>query len=74
LFIAEANLVAADDVLERIEHDAELLRQFPLMGRKGRVPATREFTVAQTPFILVYRVSAKTVRIGRVLHHARRYP
>ncbi len=61
-------------MLARIGHEATLLQHFPFLGRKGRVPATRELPVAQTPFILVYRVTGQAVRIGRVLHHARRYP
>lgn len=61
-------------MLARIEHHAELLSEFPLMGRTGRVTRTRELPVPGTPFILVYRVLPNALRIGRVLHHALRYP
>lgn len=74
MYIADDNIEAADRMLARIEHQAELLRGHPFMGRIGRVPRTREMPVPQTPFLLVYRVSARAVRIGRVLHHARQYP
>lgn len=68
------NETAADRVLDRIERQAELLRRHPNMGRIGRVPRTREMPVPGTPFLLIYRLTAHAVRIGRVLHHARRYP
>lgn len=69
----EDNLTAADEMLVRIEQQAALLQHFPSLGRKGRVAATRELPVVQTPFILVYRITARAVRVGRVLHLARRY-
>lgn len=74
MYIAADNPLAADRVLERIERLAESLRHHPLMGHRGRIPATREMPVPDTPFLLIYRVTAHAVRIGRVLHHARRFP
>lgn len=74
MYIANDNAEAADRALARIEHQADLLLSQPFMGRAGRVPRTREMPVPQTPFLLDNRVSARAVRIGRVLHHARQYP
>lgn len=63
----------AELVIERIEKAASALLQYPDMGRAGRRPATREFVVQKTPFILVYRYNAATLRILAVLHSAMQY-
>jgi toxin ParE1/3/4 len=44
------------------------------MGRPGRVPATRELLIPQTPYIIPYRVQQGTIQILRVYHGARRWP
>lgn len=53
-----------------------LLREHPRIGRRGRVAGTRELVIARTPFIVVYRMQAKTGRIEiiRLLHGAQRWP
>ena len=59
---------------ERIEEAIEMLPQFPLSGRSGRVDGTRELVIAGTPYIAAYRIAADTIRILRVLHGARLWP
>lgn len=44
------------------------------MGRPGRVPGTRELVIANTPFLVPYRVKGDTVIVLRVFHGARRWP
>ena len=57
------------------EHDAvEQLVDHPHLGRPGRVEGTREFVIAGTPFIVVYRVVNNRLRILSVIHGARRWP
>ncbi len=43
-------------VASRILKAVDLLQTHPEMGRPGRVVGTRELVVAQTPFIIPYRV------------------
>ena len=50
------------------------LKDFPNMGRPGRVAGTRELALAPLPFIVVYRVKDDRVEIARVLHGAQRWP
>jgi toxin ParE1/3/4 len=75
-FIAGDNPQAAIDQGDRIEHQVNMLADYPDMGRSGRKRGTRELVVNQTPFIVVYRVrpGAQRVEILRVLHGARQWP
>jgi toxin ParE1/3/4 len=53
-----------------------LLSEYPKAGRAGRRRGTRELVIASTPFIVVYRVRQKPVRVEiiRVLHGAQKWP
>lgn len=65
---------AASDVDLRIRDQAAMLSQFPMAGRSGRVPGTRELVIQHTPYVLIYKQDFDTIRILRVLHGARRWP
>ena len=73
-FIARDNPEAAGRVLKRIWEAVQLLAEHPDAGRAGRVPGTRELVIADTPFIIPYRVVENTVQILRVLHGKRKWP
>jgi addiction module RelE/StbE family toxin len=73
-YIAKENPKAASKVAGRIIDVVDLLATMPHAGRPGRVPGTREFVVADTPFIVIYRVVAKTLEIIAVLHGAQKWP
>ena len=73
-YIANDNPAAALETVDRIEAAALHLIEFPLMGREGSVPDTRELPIPGLPFLLIYRVQEATVLILRVLHGARRWP
>jgi len=73
-YIAEDNPAAADRLVQRIFRATDLLATNPAMGRPGRVPGTRELVVADTPYIIPYRVRANAVEILRVFHAARKWP
>jgi len=57
----------------RIEKDTDLLAQFPMMGRPGRVDGTRELVIRRTPFV-AYRIQGDSVRILRILRGAQEWP
>ena len=44
------------------------------VGRTGRVTGTRELVIADTPFIVPYRVQHRQVEILRVYHHSLPWP
>jgi toxin ParE1/3/4 len=73
-FIAIDNPDAAVEVVIKIRAATEKLEAFPNLGKTGRVEGTRELVIANTPYLLVYRVKGKTVEILRVLHSSKRYP
>ncbi len=73
-FIARDNPAAADRVVTRILDQAEGLTIHPHVGRPGRVPGTRELVIADTPYLVPYRVRGDDVQILAVLHGARRWP
>ena len=73
-YIAEDNPAAAGRVVQKIFRAVDLLKENPAMGRAGRVAGTRELVVAETPYIIPYRVRGDAVEILRVFHAARRWP
>ena len=66
--------VAIEQVLHIINLVEEHLYLNPGMGRIGRVSHTREFVISGIPYIVVYRVSRKTLEIIRVIHGAQQWP
>ncbi len=74
-FIAAESPVAAKRISLRIVNAVEALLPFnPEVGRKGRVPYTRELVIARTPFVVAYRVNETRVEVLRVFHGSRRWP
>jgi plasmid stabilization system protein ParE len=53
---------------------ADILIDFPLSGRIGRLPDTRELINSDFPYIVVYGVDANIVQIMRVIHMSRAFP
>ena len=60
-YIRERNPEAATRVIARIRRSANLLRNFPHLGRHGLVPDTRELSVVGFPYVVVYREKSDDV-------------
>jgi toxin ParE1/3/4 len=74
-WISEDDERSADRALSRIRQTAMMIGQFPLMGRRGGVPQTREFSVVGLPYLIVYRLASETdLDILTIMHPRRRYP
>lgn len=73
-YIAKDNPAAAKKVVETIYSTAEKLELFPVMGKPGRVPGTRELPLAKYPYTIVYRIKAHRVIVYAVLHQSMQYP
>jgi addiction module RelE/StbE family toxin len=50
------------------------LGAFPMSGRAGRVPGTRELVISNTPFIAAYAIEKARIVILAVYHSAQRWP
>ena len=73
-YIAEDNPRAAIQVGDEIERQVETLIEPPNLGRIGCIEGMRELVIADTPYIVTYRVTGNTVIVLRVLHRARQWP
>ena len=71
-FYAERSGPAADRVLGTILHAINGLALFPLMGRPGDVPTTRERVVTRYPYRIIYHIDEanEVIEVWRVLHAA----
>lgn len=73
-YIAEKSPAAAFRVVSEIYARASAaLADNPMMGRIGRVRGTREFVLADLPYIVVYR-TGDDVEVVAVRHTARKWP
>jgi addiction module RelE/StbE family toxin len=74
-YIALSN---GEDVAARITMQivtsVEQLAAFPMSGRAGRVPGTRELVIANTPFIAAYAIEQARIAILAIYHGAQRWP
>jgi toxin ParE1/3/4 len=73
--LATDNEAAADRILDLIVSAANRLDRFPLLGRPGPFPGTRQFFVPRTPFKLIYRIIPDgEIELLRVYHTSRDWP
>lgn len=75
-YLADRNAPAANRIRSAIWDQAQLLADYPSLGRVRRSPEARELAIARTPYIVLYAVdrSSDTVHVLRVLHGARPWP
>lgn len=74
-FVAAENPLAAQKLAMRIVTFVEThLPDHPHMGRPGRVNGTRELVIADTAYVVPYRVKLGVIQVLRVYHGARRWP
>jgi toxin ParE1/3/4 len=75
-YYAARSGAAADRVLGTILRAINGLALFPLMGKPGDVPETRERLVTRYPYRIVYHVDerAQVVEVWRVVHARQDWP
>jgi len=73
---AERSGSAADKVVRTILRAMNGLALFPLIGRPGIVPETRERIVTRYPYRVVYHIDdvSQVIEVWRVPHDAQRWP
>lgn len=72
-YIALDDPNAAARTVVRIGEAVGGLGFFPRIGRPGRISDTRELVVANTPYIVIYRLRDR-VEILAVIHGSQRWP
>jgi toxin ParE1/3/4 len=67
---------AADHVVGVILKAINGLALFPLIGRPGLVPDTRERMVTRYPYRIVYHLdeASQVIEVWRIIHRARQWP
>ena len=73
-YIAQDNPIAAQIVVKTILDSVALLAYQPAMGSPGRIVGTRELVIADTRYLVPYRVKNGQVEILRVFHTSRKPP
>jgi toxin ParE1/3/4 len=73
-YIARDNPPAAVATVNKIIEAAQMLTDYPTIGKRGRERGTRELVVAGLPFIIIYVVQPEELIVLRVLHTAMKYP
>jgi toxin ParE1/3/4 len=64
----------ADRITMQIVTSVQRLDAFPMSGRSGRVPGTRELVISNTPFIAAYAIDHARIVILALYHGAQRWP
>jgi addiction module RelE/StbE family toxin len=73
-YIARHNASAANETALRILDAVDTVSRQPRIGRGGRIDGTREFVVADTPYILIYRVDKQRIDILHVFDARQAWP
>jgi toxin ParE1/3/4 len=74
-YIALSNSEAvAARITMQIVTSVQQLAAFPMSGRSGRVPGTRELIISNTPFVAAYSVDHDCIVILAVYHGAQEWP
>lgn len=61
-------------VTARIVAAIQQLATFPMSGRAGRVPGTRELVISNTSFVAAYTVDRARIVILAIYHGAQQWP
>ncbi len=72
--ISRDNRIAAFKTISQIQRAVEILKRYPRIGRRGRVPGTRELVIAHLPYVVAYKCHSETIEVIPVLHGATRRP
>ncbi|MCA3175680.1 MAG: type II toxin-antitoxin system RelE/ParE family toxin [Burkholderiales bacterium] len=71
--IALDSLSAAIRIDELFSNSASLLAAYPMIGKTGKIPGTREL-ISHESYRLVYEIEGETVWILAIVHTARLWP
>jgi toxin ParE1/3/4 len=61
-------------VTMHIATSVQQLATFPMSGRPGRVPGTRELVIKNSPFVVAYGIEKERIVILAIYHGAQQWP
>jgi toxin ParE1/3/4 len=61
-------------VTMHIATSVQQLATFPMSGRPGRVPGTRELVISNSPFVVAYSIEKERIVILALYHGAQQWP
>ena len=61
-------------ITTRIVTTIQQFATFPMSGRSGRVPDTRELVISDTPFIAAYTIDQDRIVVLAIYHGAQPWP
>ena len=64
----------ASRITMQIVTSVQQLAAFPMSGRAGRVPGTRELVISNTPFIAAYAIDKADIVVLAIYHGAQHWP
>jgi toxin ParE1/3/4 len=64
----------ADRITTQIVATIQQVATFPMSGRPGRVPHTRELVISNTPFVVAYAIDRDRIVILAIYHGAQQWP
>jgi toxin ParE1/3/4 len=71
--LSSSKKVAARITMQ-IVTSVQQLAAFPMSGRAGRVPGTRELVISNTPFIAAYAIDKADIVVLAIYHGAHHWP
>jgi addiction module RelE/StbE family toxin len=74
VYISNNKPKAARVLLNTIKEHVELLKENPRLGRLGRIEGTYELVLAETRYIVPYRIKNQQIEILAIFHGSREWP
>jgi len=68
------NKEIATRITMQIATGVQQLAAFPMSGKTGRVPGTRELVISNTPFVAAYAIDKADIVILAIYHGAQLWP
>ena len=74
-YISKDSTNPAEKVIFQIINTANsTIKNFPHIGRTGRIFGTREYVISEYLYVIIYAVKNGTVYIIRIMHSSMKYP
>jgi addiction module RelE/StbE family toxin len=68
------NKEVAARITMQIVTGVQQLAAFPMSGKAGRIPGTRELVISNTPFVAAYAIDKADIVILAIYHGAQHWP